>query len=237
MNQIQVDAKAIVDHLSHMGDAIGPDNLTAYEMGCLRVAKHVVANECELPQSYESLAQRTEAPITPELLERLQKAEHLDYLRILSTEIKAAEITADALKRYVFYGKEGYIEEQPCCPPEGEAPPLWRQDEARLLHAALGKVTEASELLSGVFELIRLRRYEPDVSKLIEATAAVMVNIKEETGDSRWYDAIISNVLNTPLSEIDAANIRKLQKRYGDKFDNERAINRDLDAENKALAE
>jgi len=190
-----------------------------------------------MEQSYESLAQRTESPITPELLERLQKAEHLDYLRILSTEVRAAEITADALKRHVFYGKEGYIEEQQCCPPEGEPPALWEKDEARLLHAALGKITEASELLSAVFEYVRLKRFEPDNISLFETTAAVMVNIKEETGDSRWYDAIISNVLNTPLSEIDAANLRKLQKRYPDKFDAERAINRDLDAENKALAE
>lgn len=184
-------------------------------------------------QSYESLAQRTEAPITPALLERLQKAEHLDYLRILSTEIKAAEITADALKRHVFYGKEGYIEEQPCCPPEGEAPPLWEENPARLLHAALGKITEASELLSAVFQVVQWGRYAGEKEEL----AGILLNIKEETGDSRWYDAIVSNVLNTPLSEIDAANIRKLQKRYPDKFDSERAINRDLDAENKALTE
>lgn len=60
-------------------------------------------------------------------------------------------------------------------------------------------------------------------------------NLKEELGDVLWHVAQACTALNLDLSEVMAANIRKLQARYPDKFTTEDAINRDTEAELKAI--
>lgn len=57
-----------------------------------------------MPESYEQLAMRTEAPITPELLQRLTPEARAVHAVIgLTTEV--GEL-ADIWKRRIFYGRE-----------------------------------------------------------------------------------------------------------------------------------
>ena len=98
----------------------------------------------------------------------------------------------------------------------------------RILHAAMGLVTEAGEVLDMLKKHIY---YGRDLD---------LVNIEEELGDLNWYQSIMIDALNklgheTDLDTILDKNVKKLQKRYVGSFTSDKAINRDLDAERKIL--
>jgi len=151
--------------------------------------------------------------------------------------------------------------------------------DERLLHAAIGMVTEVGELLDAIKKHIF---YGKQLDR---------VNMQEEIGDLCWYVALASDVLNiTPeavirgsadvfcqvisivhvsanclvfvhnevavvnalsdimgsifticevksfsLGDILDTNIAKLKARYPDKFDTDKALNRDLKLERKIL--
>lgn len=61
------------------------------------------------------------------------------------------------------------------------------------------------------------------------------VNIQEEIGDCLWYLAGLCNWLGTTIEEEQERNIAKLKARYGEKFSEDSAINRDLNNERKVL--
>ncbi|MBD3362513.1 hypothetical protein GF362_02230 [Candidatus Dojkabacteria bacterium] len=102
---------------------------------------------------------------------------------------------------------------------------LFNPDERakNLLHGSIGISTEAGELLDHMKKHIYQDR-DLDV-----------VNIKEELGDIMWYMAIILRALNLDFEEILDLNIQKLRKRYGEEFDEQKALLRDLDEERKIL--
>lgn len=93
----------------------------------------------------------------------------------------------------------------------------------RLLHAALGMLTEAAEFAESVQKHVFLG--EP----LDE------VHMKEEVGDQTWYQAIVMNVFDWNFDGVMTTNIEKLRKRYPQGFTTEKALNRDLTAERQAL--
>jgi len=151
--------------------------------------------------------------------------------------------------------------------------------DERLLHAAMGMVTESGELIDAIKKHLF---YGKPVDK---------VNMKEEIGDVCWYVALACDVLGIvpdavivgpadvlcqamaavygsatclihsnnedtvmvsvnqvmgsmfaicenqsfSLGEILDTNIAKLKSRYPDKFDADKAVNRDLDKERKVL--
>lgn len=95
----------------------------------------------------------------------------------------------------------------------------------RLLHAAMGLSTEASEFL------------DPIKKYLFYGKPLDITNLKEELGDMLWYMAIAMDALGTNFEIEMARVIFKLKTRYPDKFDSDKAINRNLDAERKALEE
>jgi len=99
------------------------------------------------------------------------------------------------------------------------------QDESliRVLHAALGLATEAAEIL----DMVKKHVY---YGKELD-----LVNLKEELGDSNWYQSILVDLLDLSWEDIWETNIEKLQKRYGNKFSKEKALNRDLEKERKIL--
>lgn len=92
-----------------------------------------------------------------------------------------------------------------------------------LLHASLGMTTESGEFADAIKKWI-LYGKELDY-----------VNLQEEVGDLLWYIALVSRQLDIPLESIFNRNIAKLKARYGDKFTEQAALNRDLAAERKAL--
>lgn len=93
----------------------------------------------------------------------------------------------------------------------------------RILHAAIGLDTEQAEIQDAIKKHIF---YGKPLDK---------VNIAEEMGDLFWYLAILSNALGVSFEDIMAKNNAKLKARFGEKFTEEKANNRDLDTERKIL--
>ena len=93
----------------------------------------------------------------------------------------------------------------------------------RMLHASLGLSDEAGEIAKAI------------KSSLFYGTDLDRDNLKEEVGDALWYLGILLDTIGCSFEEAMAANNRKLRARYPDKFDADRAINRDLEKERKAL--
>ena len=96
----------------------------------------------------------------------------------------------------------------------------------RLLHAGMGLCTEAGE-----FQDV-LKRHVFYGKPLGEEE---LENLMEEIGDVVWYCAEALNALAVTFDIALDRNIAKLAKRYGDKFSEFLALNRDLEAEQKVL--
>jgi NTP pyrophosphatase (non-canonical NTP hydrolase) len=94
----------------------------------------------------------------------------------------------------------------------------------RLNHACIGITKEGGELLSLMEKWIYYGQ-KFDLQKF-----------SDELGDVLWYTALACNALKVDMGEaIMAANVRKLKARYPDKYSDERAANRDRDAEDAAV--
>ena len=102
---------------------------------------------------------------------------------------------------------------------------LSKEDNIRLLHAAMGLETEVGEFMD---PLKKFFYYGKELDK---------VNLAEEVGDMMWYIAIACDTLNVDLGKIMETNIKKLQARYPSKFTEEDAVERDLKTERKILEE
>lgn len=85
----------------------------------------------------------------------------------------------------------------------------------KMLHAVIGLVTESSELLDAFKKHIF---YGKELD---------LINVKEEIGDVLWYLAILFRELDLDPHQSMYDNIEKLRKRYGEKFDEQKAIKRD----------
>lgn len=97
-----------------------------------------------------------------------------------------------------------------------------------MLHAAMGMVTEAAEIMD------MLKKH------IFYGKELDLVNAEEELGDSNWYQSLMIHSMRlkghfTTWEKIWDKNIEKLKARYGDKFNKEGAINRDLNKERKIL--
>lgn len=130
---------------------------------------------------------------------------------------------ADYIKKFIYYGKPTNAVDATKQFDEALAGVYIPEDKIRLLHAGLGMLTEAAEFL------------QPVIESIMRATELDRVNLREELGDSMWYQAIACDVLNTTFEVEQERNINKLQTRYPEKFTAEAAITRDLDAERKVL--
>jgi NTP pyrophosphatase (non-canonical NTP hydrolase) len=102
-------------------------------------------------------------------------------------------------------------------------PSVADQQVNRLLHAAIGMVTESGEFID------MLKKH------LFYGKPLDLVNLQEEIGDQLWYIAIALDALGTTFEAEMRRNIAKLKARYPDKFTSDKAINRDLDAERAVL--
>lgn len=91
------------------------------------------------------------------------------------------------------------------------------------LHMVIGMATEVGELQ----DIYKKRlAYDKPIDE---------VNEKEELGDLMWYIANHVRWKGWDLEEIMQTNIDKLKARFPEKFDNEKALNRDLTKERKIL--
>lgn len=96
-------------------------------------------------------------------------------------------------------------------------------EHSRLLHAAMGMVTESGEFMDALKKAII---YGKPLDK---------VNLAEELGDQMWYIAVACDALGVPLGNVMGRNVAKLRARYPEKYSNECALNRDLEKERGIL--
>ncbi|MGI0076101.1 MAG: hypothetical protein ACREAU_01695 [Nitrosopumilaceae archaeon] len=88
-----------------------------------------------------------------------------------------------------------------------------------VFHGMLGIATESGELLELLHPYVEQNK------------------IADEIGDINWYIGVLINAFKLNWATIQKANIAKLKARYPDKFDSDRAINRDIINEKKVLDE
>ncbi len=93
----------------------------------------------------------------------------------------------------------------------------------RLLHGALGVVTESAEFADAIKK------------HLFYGKPLDEINLSEEVGDLFWYCAIIADALGDDFHSIMRRNIAKLRARYPNKFTEAEALDRDLSAEREIL--
>lgn len=93
----------------------------------------------------------------------------------------------------------------------------------RLLHGSIGMATESGEILD---QIKKHAFYGKELD---------IINLIEECGDMLWYISIVLDACESSFGESMSKNIAKLKARYGEKFSNESAINRDLDTERNIL--
>lgn len=136
----------------------------------------------------------------------------------------------DNLKKALFYGKniqDTYTMTQSCfydsIDDYGHNWPSNVQPVA--IHSILGIATESVELVQNLRQA------------LVSNTGLDYVNLIEEFGDIFWYMHIpfIYAVINPDLNPVLRKNLLKLYARFGEKFEQGNAINRDLEAERKIL--
>ena len=184
---------------------------------------------------FQPLALRTEAKI-----DSVKTSQRL-LIALLVANVATAELL-DAIKKQVFYKNDKKLLEKTAEHTqqladmaqlikdefvEGELGPNSFNDEievnSRVFHALLGIITEAGELSDALLNAV--------TGGGIDA-----VNLQEEaTGDMGWYRAILNDELGLDEYQGLTNVINKLRTRYPDKFTNELAANRNLEAERKHL--
>ena len=105
----------------------------------------------------------------------------------------------------------------------GEIQQRLTEENVRLLHAAIGMVTETGEIQD---QLKKHIFYGKPLDK---------VNLKEEMGDLVYYLALMCNVLGLTFEEVLERNVEKLQARYPKGFTQKDAVERNLEVERAIL--
>jgi NTP pyrophosphatase (non-canonical NTP hydrolase) len=94
---------------------------------------------------------------------------------------------------------------------------------SKLIHYVLGIGTEAGELQDAVKK------------HLMYGKPLDRINLIEEAADIFWYCARLLTLLDSDFEEAMDRNIAKLRARFGEKFTEHAALNRDLKKERKIL--
>ena len=149
-----------------------------------------------------------------------------------------ASSVLDAMKKNIFYGKPidwnklakafddiRFISEKMPCALNADMHDRLDVDP-RIFHSIVGICTESGELAELLARTIGFPENGFDV-----------VNFGEELGDIDWYKAIGTDATGLNPDNILDTVIKKLQKRYPDKFTSDDAINRNVDAERSLLEE
>jgi NTP pyrophosphatase (non-canonical NTP hydrolase) len=100
--------------------------------------------------------------------------------------------------------------------------PLSLRQATDYIHGALGLATEAGEMLEALRDAIAGKGVDP-------------VNVKEESGDAKWYLAILSMTFGYGWRDDEAVNIAKLRARFPERFTEYDATNRNLTGERDIL--
>lgn len=183
------------------------------------------------PELYVELAGRTDVDTSEydKQRERISNPRVAEELCITINEIVKIGHRLDDLKKHIYYGKEIDLPESKDWDDDVKknffraSGALNDNEMTHIAHGIIGKTTEAVELCEALFNHI----YKGDKFD--------KVNVIEEIGDGQWYDALLLRVLKVPMIKAWSINISKLFKRFGEKFSEEKAQNRDLKSERKIL--
>lgn len=176
-------------------------------------------------KEYITEAIRTESHTSGQVYERIMGNAGLraEMNTAFGMFIEAAQ-SLDKIKKYLYYKKP--VEFSNAEVSEFDAvdfSALKNDKNSRLFHVILGMCTEAGELLETFDSMIyRGKPLDSD-------------NIFEEMGDVMWYFAVGCDTMGFDPNELLGLNIAKLKVRFKDKFTEDAALNRDLDAEKAAL--
>lgn len=157
-------------------------------------------------------------------------------LALLEAAVHVGE-ALDVLKKGVFYGKvvDGvYVEVAvmrawaaltKVSDPAVQNSVAYRPScvTMRELHALLGMVTETSELAEALLMALR------------GETPLDTANVLEEMGDLAWYQAVYLDEKNIALDSVLRITQAKLARRYGTKYNDTGAVQRDLSAERAVI--
>lgn len=134
---------------------------------------------------------------------------------LLMQSVISSKLVDDA-KKALFYGKPsadlGDLIE--ALDPEDDEYEGVNMD---FLHSVMGIVTEAGE-----------------IAELATYDTVPRDKLLDEMGDLLWYLTLMATVYGVTLEDLMARNAAKLKARYGDKFSQEKAINRDVHNEDIA---
>ena len=106
---------------------------------------------------------------------------------------------------------------------DGNTPEIPENVNTRIAHGVIGISTEAGELAECL------------LTSLENDSPIDLINLAEELFDGDWYKAVISDECDIDWEEWWDIIIDKLKARYGDRFSEEKANTRDLDAERNIL--
>jgi NTP pyrophosphatase (non-canonical NTP hydrolase) len=137
----------------------------------------------------------------------------------------------DRIKKTLFYGRDlPDVAKVAKSTPDVSKLPDWISDNAdddaaavNIIHGIIGAATEAGELLEALY------------ASAIDDKPFDSVNMGEEVGDVFWYFALLAKACNFTFDESQRVNIAKLRMRYGEKFSEFDANNRNLTAERSIL--
>lgn len=177
-------------------------------------------------QEFTQLALRTESKIDSANINVNQVKTLLDIFIVIGTLL-------DYTKKGIFYNNYSKLDENydalvkklnDLCYHLHDKSMRVKHEEFnfRIIHGLLGTLTESSELAELLLNYLN--------NNTIDA-----VGVAEEYGDGDWYKAITYDELKLNENDSRINVIDKLKIRYPDKFSNEHAQNRDIDAERKIL--
>lgn len=170
------------------------------------------------PKEYLSASERTEKKFPDGAVLEINSQV---VLGIVAERLNRECGTLDKVKRNLIYGAE--CEATAGKLPEGLGDLTVTSFQMEMLHAAIGKMTEAEEF----FDMV--------IKHVLDGDDFDKANAIEEVGDGMWYDAIVLRLLGMTSEDAASINILKLFKRFPDQFDSELAMIRNLDAERKVL--
>lgn len=167
-----------------------------------------------LIDEYVNLANKTDLESYEKPIKRLAFSANPD---INLEELILVIQQLDVYKKKIMYGKDMQEDEVVTTNLN-----LKSERQLRLFHGIIGIITEAGELLEAL-------------AKNSKGEELDEVNVAEELGDVTWYCALVAKELGVSYEAQLEKNIAKLKARYGEKFTEESAINRDLETERTIL--
>jgi hypothetical protein len=174
---------------------------------------------------YHKLCLRTEADDHAMQASRLLDINGIVVDRLVDFGETAAEL--DILKKHIFYGKalerddQEVVDEMPGVLDSAQRSRF--AERIRLLHATIGIITEAEELLQALMLYV------------LDGTPLDRVNVLEECCDLDWYKNLALDSVGYTAADVPTTLIPKLEVRYAKKFNAQRALQRNLDAERASL--